>query len=122
MQYFINTSIASTVSFIIYCLNCIRRDRNSTYKTGLKPVFQQRIFSREATFFFVGTILPRRADVISDTDKGKSSLRAKKLASGKSALRRFSASETTLFLCRYHLLRQQDVAKWMPTKKKGRLA
>ena len=24
------------LSFIIYCLNCIRRDRNSSYKTGLK--------------------------------------------------------------------------------------
>jgi hypothetical protein len=38
----------------------------------LKPVFHQRIFSREATFF----------------------------------------------LCRYHLLRQQDVAKWMPLRAK----
>jgi hypothetical protein len=25
---------------IIYCLNCIRRDRNSTYKTGLQADFQ----------------------------------------------------------------------------------
>ena len=30
--------------------------------------------------------------------------------------------EATVFLCRYHLLRQQDVAKWMPTKEKGRFA
>jgi hypothetical protein len=30
--------------------------------------------------------------------------------------------EATFFLCRYHLLRQQDVAKWMPTKEKGRFA
>jgi hypothetical protein len=28
------------LSFIIHCLNCIRRDRNSTYKTGLKADFQ----------------------------------------------------------------------------------
>ena len=25
----------TSLSFIIYCLNCFRRDRNSTYKTGL---------------------------------------------------------------------------------------
>jgi hypothetical protein len=24
-----------SLSFIIYCLNCIRRDRNSTYETGI---------------------------------------------------------------------------------------
>jgi hypothetical protein len=30
--------------------------------------------------------------------------------------------EATFFLCRYHLLRQQDVAKWMPTKEKDRFA
>ena len=29
--------------------------------------------------------------------------------------------ETTFFLCRYHLLRQQDVSKWMSTKEKGLL-
>ena len=27
------------ISFIIYCLNCIRRDRNSTYKTGLTAIW-----------------------------------------------------------------------------------
>ena len=27
-----------TAHLIIYCLNCIRRDENSTYKTGLKQV------------------------------------------------------------------------------------
>ena len=27
------------IHLIIYCLNCIRRDWNATYKTGLKPVF-----------------------------------------------------------------------------------
>jgi hypothetical protein len=31
------------------------------------------------------SILPRLADVISDTDKGKRSLRARKFASGKQA-------------------------------------
>jgi hypothetical protein len=30
--------------------------------------------------------------------------------------------EAIFFLCQYHLLRQQDVAKWMPTKEKGRFA
>jgi hypothetical protein len=33
------------------------------------------------------SIFPRLADVISDTDKGKRSLRARKFASGKLALR-----------------------------------
>ena len=26
------------IHLIIYCLNCIRRDRNATFKTGLRPV------------------------------------------------------------------------------------
>jgi hypothetical protein len=30
-----NEIINLIISFIIYCLNCIRRDRNSTYKTGV---------------------------------------------------------------------------------------
>ena len=33
---------------------------------------------------------------------------------------RIFSREATFFLCRYHLLRQQDVAKWIPTKEKGR--
>jgi hypothetical protein len=28
-------------------------------------------------------------------------------------------ARSDFFLCRYHLLRQQEVAKWMPTKEKG---
>ena len=32
----IQTIDKETAYLIIYCLNCIRRDRNSTYKTGLK--------------------------------------------------------------------------------------
>jgi hypothetical protein len=35
---------------------------------------------------------------------------------------RIFSREAIFFLCRYHLLRQQDVAKWMPTKEKGRFA
>jgi hypothetical protein len=31
----------TSLSFIIYCLNCIRRDRNSTYKTGLNDVYNR---------------------------------------------------------------------------------
>ena len=27
------------IHLIIYCLNCIRRDRNATYKTGLTQVY-----------------------------------------------------------------------------------
>jgi hypothetical protein len=27
-------------------------------------------------------------------------------------------AQSDLFLCQYHLLRQQDVAKWMPTGKR----
>jgi hypothetical protein len=30
-----DNEMINSLSFIIYCLNCIRRDRNSTYKTGL---------------------------------------------------------------------------------------
>jgi hypothetical protein len=47
---------------------------------------------------------------------------ATKIRRIKRALCRFSTCEAIFFLCRYHLLRQQDVAKWMPTKEKGRLA
>jgi hypothetical protein len=48
-------------------------------------------------------------------------VRAKKFASGNISLVERSR-EATFFLYRYHLLRQQDVAKWMPTKEKGRFA
>jgi hypothetical protein len=48
-------------------------------------------------------------------------VRAKKFASGNFSLVERSR-EATFFLYRYHLLRQQDVAKWMPTKEKGRFA
>ena len=43
----------------------------------------RRLFSREATFSFVGIAF---ADVISDADKGKSRYARKKLPSGKRAL------------------------------------
>ena len=42
-------------------------------------------------------------------------VRAKKFASGNFSLVERSR-EATFFLYRYHLLRQQDVAKWMPTR------
>jgi hypothetical protein len=56
---------------------------------GLKPVFQlANFFGRSDLFPLSAFILPRLADVISDTDKGKRSLRARKFASGKPALHR----------------------------------
>ena len=42
-------------------------------------------FARSDLFPLSASILPRLADVISDTDKGKRSLRARKFASGKPA-------------------------------------
>jgi hypothetical protein len=35
---------------------------------------------------------------------------------------RFFSREAIYSLCPYHLLRQQDMAKWTPTKEKGRFA
>ena len=32
----IETTDNEMINLIIYCLNCIRRDRNATFKTGLK--------------------------------------------------------------------------------------
>ena len=52
----------------------------------LSPFSTRRLFSREATFSFVGIAF---ADVISDADKGKSRFARKKSRSGKRALRRF---------------------------------
>ena len=49
----------------------------------LSPFSTRRLFSREATFSFVGIAF---ADVISDADKGKSRFARKKSPSGKRAL------------------------------------
>ena len=49
----------------------------------LSPFSTRRLFSREATFSFVGVAF---ADVISDADKGKSRFARKKSPSGKRAL------------------------------------
>ena len=50
---------------------------------ALSPFSTRRLFSREATFSFVGIAF---ADVISDADKGKSRFARKKSPNGKRAL------------------------------------
>ena len=57
--------------------------RFSPARRQLSPFSTGRLFSREATFSFVGIAF---ADVISDADKGKSRFARKKLPSGKRAL------------------------------------
>ena len=61
----------------------------STYK-GYFPL--ANFFARRDLFPLSASILPRLADVISDTDKGKRSLRAKKFSSGKPAYNRESTN------------------------------
>ena len=61
----------------------------------LSPFSTRRLFSREATFSFVGIAF---ADVITNADKGKSLFARKKSPSGKRALVRVSDSLL------YHLL------------------
>ena len=53
------------------------------YQQPLSPFSTRRLFSREATFSFVGIAF---ADVISDADKRKSRFARKKSPSGKRAL------------------------------------
>ena len=55
-------------------------------RASLSPFSTRRLFSREATFSFVGIAF---ADVISDADKGKSRFARKKSPSGKRALGSF---------------------------------
>ena len=38
-----DNEMINLISFVIYCLNCIRRDRNSTYKTCLIYLLTTRI-------------------------------------------------------------------------------
>ena len=53
-------------------------------KRTISPFSTRRLFSREATFSFVGIAF---ADVTSDADKGKSRFARKKSPSGKRALK-----------------------------------
>ena len=53
-------------------------------------------FRAKRPFSFVGSIVPHFADVISDTDTGKRSLRARKFASGKPALLWRSVNSTRI--------------------------
>jgi hypothetical protein len=63
-------------------------------------------FARRDLFLLSTSILPRVADVISDTDKGKRSLRARKFASGKTALIDISSFQVTYWrtCCTFNVL------------------
>ena len=63
----------------------LRRSKTSNKLVShpLSPFSTRRLFSREATFSFVGIAF---TDVISDADKGKSRFVRKKSPSGKRAL------------------------------------
>ena len=85
----INHGIEYRMKIRIFIVSILFRNhpqRNITEENlALSPFSTRRLFSREATFSFVGIAF---ADVINDADKGKSHFARKKSPSGKGALSR----------------------------------